>query len=52
MWGLIMESIGNYQSAKHKFERALKIEPENETAKLELEILSAMQIMDECIDMD
>jgi glycerol uptake facilitator-like aquaporin len=34
-----MRSVGNYVSAKHKFERALKHDPENETAMFELEIL-------------
>ena len=42
VWGMIMRSIGNYQSAKHKFERALKLDPKNETAKFEQEILEAV----------
>jgi len=37
-----MRSVGNYVSAKHKFERALKHDPENETAIFELEILDAL----------
>jgi tetratricopeptide (TPR) repeat protein len=49
---MIMRSIGNYQSAKHKFERALKLDPKNETAKFEQEILEAVLLMDECIELD
>ena len=32
VWGLIMRTVGNYQSAKHKFEKARKLDPTNETA--------------------
>jgi hypothetical protein len=41
-----MRTVGNYVSAKHKFERALKHDPENETAIFELEILDAVMKMD------
>lgn len=52
VWGLIMRTVGNYVSAKHKFERALKLEPENETAKFEMEILQAVMAMDDIISLD
>jgi len=35
VWGLIMRTVGNYISAKHKFERALKLDPNNEAVLLE-----------------
>ena len=47
-----MRTVGNYVSAKHKFERALKLEPDNETAKFEMEILTAVMAMDEVISLD
>jgi len=47
-----MRTVGNYPSAKHKFERALKIEPNHEAAQLELDILVIMMKMDERIPMD
>ena len=36
IWGLIMRTVGNYQSAKHKFQKAIKYDPHNETAIQEL----------------
>lgn len=39
VWGLIMRTVGNYQSAKHKFVKALKLDPNNETAAIELDIV-------------
>ena len=32
VWGLILRTVGSYNSAKHKFEQALKIDPDYETA--------------------
>lgn len=52
VWGLIMRTVGNYVSAKHKFERALKLDPENDTAKFEMQILTAVMNMDELISLD
>ncbi len=39
VWGLILRTVGNYPSSKHKFKRALKIDRDNETAKRELEFV-------------
>lgn len=36
VWGLIMRTVGNYKSAKHKFQKAIKHNPHNETAIFEL----------------
>lgn len=47
-----MRTVGNYVSAKHKFERALKHDPQNETALFELEILDAVMKMDKLIRLD
>ena len=46
VWGLILRTVGNYESSKHKFKRALKIDKNNETAKKELEFV------DRFIDLD
>ena len=37
IWGVILRYHGNYQSARHKFLKALKIDKDNETARQELE---------------
>ena len=47
-----MRTVGNYLSAKHKFERALKLDPDNETAQFELTILSAIMNLDDRISLD
>jgi cytochrome c-type biogenesis protein CcmH/NrfG len=39
VWGLIMRTVGNYSSAHHKFVKALKLDPYNETALFELDIV-------------
>ena len=36
IWGIILRYHGNYRSSKHKFEKAIKLDPGNETAKVEL----------------
>lgn len=45
-WGLIMRKVGNYKIAKHKFEMALKLDPENETALYELSLLKTIMELD------
>lgn len=52
VWGLILRTVGSYVSAKHKFEQALKIDPENETAKFEMQILDRIIELDEKISLD
>ena len=39
VWGLILRNAGKYKSAKHKFEKALKLSPTNETARQELTLV-------------
>ena len=46
VWGVILKTVGNYKSAKNKYEQALKIDPTNETAQEELEMI------DEIIELD
>jgi len=52
VWGLIMRTVGNYQSAKHKLVKALKLDPENEAAQFELEIVTRIIELDEAIPLD
>lgn len=47
-----MRTVGNYVSAKHKFERALKLDPDNETAMFELEVLAAIMNLDDRVRLD
>ena len=39
VWGLILRNAGKYKSAKHKFEKAIKLQPSNETARQELTLV-------------
>ena len=52
VWGLIMRTVGNYQSAKHKFQKAIKYDPHNETAIFELEIVNKIIELDSQIPID
>jgi len=46
IWGLVLRTVGNYVSARHKFLKALKYDPENETAKEELAIVERIIELD------
>ena len=52
VWGLILRTVGNYVSAQHKFEMALKLSPSNETALFELGILKQIMELDKQISID
>ena len=52
VWGLILRTVGNYKSAEHKFEQCLRIDPQNETAKFELEVLKRIMNLDDEINID
>lgn len=52
VWGLILRKVGQYQSAQHKFNRALKIDPNNTTAKQELLLLSKIVELDSQISLE
>lgn len=52
VWGLIMRTVGNYESAKSKFERALMLDPANASAKFELELLADIEKLDKVISSD
>ena len=46
VWGLIMRTVGNYQSARQKFLKALKLDKNNETAQFELDIVDKIIELD------
>ena len=52
VWGLILRSAGKYKSAKHKFEKALKLNSKNETAKMELDLVNNLMHFDELLPTD
>ena len=52
VWGLILRSAGKYRSAKHKFEKALKLNSKNETAKSELDLVKNLMHFDELLPTD
>ena len=52
VWGLILRSAGKYRSAKHKFARALKIDPENDTAAQEYELIQSLIHFDQILPSD
>ena len=45
-WGLILRVFGNYKSAMHKFKQALALEPRNQTALDEIDLLERIMILD------
>lgn len=49
VWGLILRTIGNYASAKHKFKKALKLDKSNRTAAEELATIERIIELDEKI---
>lgn len=52
VWGLILRFNGNYKSSRHKFLKALKVDPDNETAKQELAIIDRIIELDKQIPME
>ena len=52
VWGLILRSAGKYRSARHKFEKALKLNSRNETAKSELDLVKNLMHFDELLPTD
>jgi len=52
IWGLVMRTVGSYKSALHKFEQALAIDPNNQTARYELEILQRIMVLDSQISLE
>ena len=51
-WGLILRKVGSYKLAQLKFEQALKVEPDNETAKFELNLLEKIMELDSQITLE
>jgi cytochrome c-type biogenesis protein CcmH/NrfG len=52
VWGLILRTVGNYPSSKHKFKRALKYDKDNVTAKEELATIEKIIELDKRIPLD
>ena len=52
LWGMIMRSVGNYESARHKLKRALVLDPDCASAKFELEVLDVIVKMDGYFERD
>lgn len=46
VWGLILRTVGSYKSSLHKFEHALRLDPLNNTAKYEIEMLHRIMDLD------
>ena len=47
-----MRSAGKYKRAKHKFAKALKLNPKNETAKSELDLVNNLMLFDKNLPTD
>lgn len=47
-----MRTAGNYKSALHKLNHALKLDPTNETGKFEYELLNKIIKLDSEISLD
>ena len=52
VWGLILRSVGSYKSALHKFEHALRLDPDNSTAKYEIELLHRIMDLDSQVTLE
>ena len=52
VWGIILETVGKYDSAKHKFEKALKYDKTSFTAMFELVKLMKVVELDSQIPMN
>eukprot|EP00347_Sterkiella_histriomuscorum_P007456 403348846 len=52
IWGLILRTVGNYASAKHKFKRALKYDKSNQTALEELKMLEKIIEIDKTLPLE
>lgn len=52
VWGLILRTAGKFQSAKHKFERALRLDPNNLAAQHELELVDSLIYFDKALPTD
>ena len=52
VWGLILRYHGNYRSARHKFLKAIKCDPNSNTAQQELAMIDRIIDLDSKIPMD
>jgi tetratricopeptide (TPR) repeat protein len=51
-WGLIMRTVGNYESALQKFQKAVKLDETNFTATSELNIVKKIIDLDKKIPIE
>ena len=52
VWGIILRYHGNYKSSRHKFQKALKLDPQNQTAMQELHIINKIIELDSQIPLE
>ena len=52
LWGVVSRSVGNYETARAKFERALVLDPDYTPAKQELKVLDVVIKMDATFTLD
>ena len=52
VWGLILRTVGSYAAAKHKFQQSLRLDPMNEAALFEMNMLERILELDSQISLD
>ena len=52
VWGLILRTAGKLESALHKFERAVKLDPKNLAARQELDLVQSLMYFDKLLPTD
>jgi len=46
VWGLILKGVASYEAARHKFQKALKMDPANQTAQYEFQVIEKIIKLD------
>ena len=52
VWGLILRTAGKLESALHKFQKAVKLDPKNLAARQELELVQSLIYFDNLLPTD
>lgn len=52
VWGLILRTAGKLESARHKFKKAIKIDPKNLAARQELDLVESLMYFDNMLPTD